>query len=165
MLVQSSSSSRARSKRVMNQTMFDVPNPLVVHVLLLTHEFKYNVIHLPSSHSWYPQWLWQIHVFYVPKTHWRFPLFNLLRSVGPGRCLIVNWFYSVLQCHKQRYTLFPFQGFLVGATSYKSGATTKIITVFTRSGTDVRVNTSTRWSHVPEARWHLEIMSDCSHLL
>jgi len=23
----------------MNQTMFDVPDPLVVHVLLLTHEF------------------------------------------------------------------------------------------------------------------------------
>ena len=29
----------ARRKRVMNQTMFDVPDPLVVHVLLLTHEF------------------------------------------------------------------------------------------------------------------------------
>ena len=52
-LVQSSSSSRARSKRVINQTMFDVPDPLVVHVLLLTHEFMYNVICLP--HSWYPQ--------------------------------------------------------------------------------------------------------------
>jgi hypothetical protein len=38
-LVQSSSSSRAHSKRVMNQTMFDVPDPLDVHVLLLTHEF------------------------------------------------------------------------------------------------------------------------------
>jgi len=66
-MVQSSSSSRARSKRVMNQTMFDVPDPLVVHVLLLTpplvvhvllltpssHRLKYNVICLP--HSWYPQ--------------------------------------------------------------------------------------------------------------
>jgi hypothetical protein len=38
-LVQSSSSSRARSKRVMNQTMFDVPDPPVVHVLLLTHAY------------------------------------------------------------------------------------------------------------------------------
>ena len=28
----------------MNQTMFDVPDPLVVHVLLLTHESIYNVI-------------------------------------------------------------------------------------------------------------------------
>jgi hypothetical protein len=37
-LVQSSSSSRARAKRVINQTMFD-PDPLVVHELLLTHEF------------------------------------------------------------------------------------------------------------------------------
>ena len=38
-LIQSSSSSRARSK-VMNQTLvrFDVPDPLVGHVLLLTHE-------------------------------------------------------------------------------------------------------------------------------
>jgi len=48
-LIQSSSSSKARSKRVMNQTMFDVPDPLVVHVLLLTHEFMYNVICLPHS--------------------------------------------------------------------------------------------------------------------
>ena len=38
-LVLSSSSSRARSKGVMNQTMFDVPDPLNVHVLLLTHAF------------------------------------------------------------------------------------------------------------------------------
>jgi len=38
-LVQSSSNSRACSKRSMNRTMFDVPDPLVVHVLLLTHEF------------------------------------------------------------------------------------------------------------------------------
>ena len=37
----------------MDQTMFDVPDPLVVHVLLLTHELGYNVICLP--HSWYPQ--------------------------------------------------------------------------------------------------------------
>jgi len=32
-LVLSASSSRARSKRVTNQIMFDVLNPLVVHVL------------------------------------------------------------------------------------------------------------------------------------
>jgi len=32
---------------------FDVLDPLVVHMLLLTHEFIYNVICLP--HSWYPQ--------------------------------------------------------------------------------------------------------------
>jgi hypothetical protein len=38
-LVQSSSSSKARSKRVMTQTMFDVSDPFVVHVLLLTHKF------------------------------------------------------------------------------------------------------------------------------
>jgi hypothetical protein len=62
-LVQSSSSSRARNKRVMNQTMFDVPDPLVVHVLFLTHEFIYNVICLPQS--WYPHVT--VHVFYVPK--------------------------------------------------------------------------------------------------
>jgi len=37
-LVQRSSSSRARSKGE-DQTMFGVPDPLVVHVLLLTHEF------------------------------------------------------------------------------------------------------------------------------
>jgi len=34
----------------MNQTMFDVPDPLIVHVLLLTHGFKYNVLcYLPPS--------------------------------------------------------------------------------------------------------------------
>jgi hypothetical protein len=48
-LAQSSSSSRARGKRVMNQTMFDVPDPLVVHVLLLRHELMYNAICLPHS--------------------------------------------------------------------------------------------------------------------
>jgi hypothetical protein len=36
-MIQSSSSGRARSKTVMNQTMFDVPDPLVVHVLLAPH--------------------------------------------------------------------------------------------------------------------------------
>jgi len=83
-LVQSSSSSRACSKRVANQTMFDVPDPLVVHVLLLTHEFLYNNICL--HHSWYPHC---DSFFYVPKTHRWFPLFEMMRSVGSGRCLIV----------------------------------------------------------------------------
>jgi hypothetical protein len=63
-LVQSSSSSRARSKRVMNQTMFEVPDPLVVHVLLLTHEFMYST-NICLLHSWYPQC--DIHVFMYPK--------------------------------------------------------------------------------------------------
>jgi len=39
-LVQISSSSRAHSKGVMNLTMLDVPDPLVVHVLLLPHELN-----------------------------------------------------------------------------------------------------------------------------
>jgi len=60
MLVQSSSSSRARSKRVMNQTTFDVPDPLVVHVLLLTHEFIYTYCYLPPS--------FLVSSVYVPKT-------------------------------------------------------------------------------------------------
>ena len=30
---------KQQGRRVMNQTMFDNPDPLVVHVLLLTHEF------------------------------------------------------------------------------------------------------------------------------
>ena len=74
-LVQSSSSSKARRKRVMNQTMFDVPDPLVVHVLLLTHEFMYIRIFASLSVTVNPS----------------------LRSVGPGKCMIVYWFYSVLQ--------------------------------------------------------------------
>ena len=40
-LVQSPSSSKARSKGVMNKTMIDVPGPLVVLVLLLTKEKNY----------------------------------------------------------------------------------------------------------------------------
>jgi len=51
---QSSASSRAAAKEWWTSPcMFDVPDPLVVHVLLLTHEFMYNVICHP--HSWYPQ--------------------------------------------------------------------------------------------------------------
>ena len=71
--------------------MFDVPDPLDVHVLLLSHEFMYNIICLP--HFWPCFFVWQtVHVFYVPKTHrWWFTLFNLLQSAGPGRCFIVYW--------------------------------------------------------------------------
>ena len=101
-LGQSSSSSRARSKRVKNQTMFDVPDPLVVHVLLLNTWvlsmmiFASLILGILSV---------TVHVLYVP-------LFDQMRSVGPGRCLIVYWYYSVLQCiwHKQRCAFFPFPG-------------------------------------------------------
>jgi hypothetical protein len=112
-LGQSSSSSRARSKRVKNQTMFDVPDPLVVHVLLLNTWvlsmmiFASLILGILSV---------TVHVLYVP-------LFDQMRSVGPGRCLIVYWYYSVLQCH--RCAFFPFPGFFIGAT-------TTIITIFTR---------------------------------
>ena len=40
-LVQTPSSSKARSKGVMNKTMINVPGPLVVLVLLLTKEKNY----------------------------------------------------------------------------------------------------------------------------
>ena len=88
-------------------------NSLVVHMLLLTHEFIYTVICLP--HSWYPQC--DRSMFFTCSKLKMTPLFNLLRSVGPGRCLIVYWYYPVLQCHKQRCAFFPFQDFFVGATS------------------------------------------------
>ena len=52
-LIQRSSSSRAHSKRVTNKTIFDVYVPLIVHVLLLTHEFMNDNICLP--HSWHPK--------------------------------------------------------------------------------------------------------------
>ena len=55
------------SALVMNHTRFDVPGLelLVVHVLLLIHEFMYKNICLPHS------WLLSVtvHVFHVPKTH------------------------------------------------------------------------------------------------
>jgi hypothetical protein len=80
-------------------------------------------------HSWYPQC--DSPCFYVPQTHrWWFPLFDLMRSVGPGRCLIVfNWFYQ-LCCNIANSVVpfFPFQGFF--CRCYKCGATTTIITIF-----------------------------------
>ena len=111
-LVQSLSCSRARSKRVMNQTMFDVPDPLVVHLLLLTHEFMYNVICLP--HSWYPQCdrcsaTWSS---CAQNTQMMIPplCFNAVAwSWQMLDCFL--WFYAVLQCYKQRCAFFPFPGF------------------------------------------------------
>jgi len=50
-LALSSSSSRACSKRVLNQTALNLPDSLVVLVVLLTHKFLPS--HLP--HSWEPQ--------------------------------------------------------------------------------------------------------------
>jgi len=46
-MVLSRSRSRVRSERVMNQIMSDVPDPLVVHVLHLTHDF--TLLFLPPS--------------------------------------------------------------------------------------------------------------------
>jgi len=42
-----------------------------------------------------------------------FIYYMVLRSVGPGRCLIANCIYSVLQCHKQHCAFFPFPGFFL----------------------------------------------------
>ena len=55
---------------------------------------------------------------YVPETYRWFPLFNLLRPVGPGRCLIVTDF---IQCCNVTNSVvpiyFPSPSFFVGATS------------------------------------------------
>jgi hypothetical protein len=80
-LVQSSSSSRAHSKRVMNQTMFDVRPSCCACAARVCIKCYLPPSILSSS-------VWQTHAFFVPKTHKWFPLFNLLRSVGPGGCLI-----------------------------------------------------------------------------
>jgi hypothetical protein len=98
--------------------MFDVPDPLVVHMLLLS--FMYDIICLP--HLWYPQC--DSPCMYVPKTHrgW-FPLFDLFRSIGPGRCFIE--FTGFIQCCHATNSVVPFSlskaGFFVSATY---GATT-----------------------------------------
>jgi hypothetical protein len=82
MLVQSSFSSRACSKRVMNQTMFDVLDPLVVHVLLLTHEFLYNNCCLP--HSWYP--------------HCDSPCFSCAQNTqNDSPSVMVGWSWQILE--------------------------------------------------------------------
>jgi hypothetical protein len=62
-LVQSLPSSRARSKRVMNQTMFDVPGPLFMHVPLLS---LYNVIFATLILGILSV---TVYFFHVPKTH------------------------------------------------------------------------------------------------
>jgi len=62
-MFQSSSSSKAHSKRVMYQTVFDVPDPLVVHVLLLTHEFYVYNTCLPHPGIFSVT----VHVFMRPK--------------------------------------------------------------------------------------------------
>ena len=76
-LVQSSFSSKSRSKIMMNQTIFDVPDLLVVNVLLLTHELYVWIVYLPPS--FLVSSVWQS-MFHVPKTHrWGIPegpLFN-----------------------------------------------------------------------------------------
>jgi len=68
----------------MNQTMFVVPDPLVVHVLLLTHEFIYNVICL--LHSWYPQC--DGSMFFMCPKHTDFPL----------ELIAVGWSWQMLNC-------------------------------------------------------------------
>jgi hypothetical protein len=50
----------------MFQTMFDVPDPLVVCVLLLTHEFLSKII---SASLILDILIVTVHVLYVPKTH------------------------------------------------------------------------------------------------
>jgi len=108
-LIQRSSSSRAHSKRVTNKTIFDVYVPLIVHVLLLTHEFMNDNICLP--HSWHPKW--NSLCFHVPKAHMmNFPLW--CNAVGCWSWQKLDCFYrfcSVLQCHKQRCAFFPFPRF------------------------------------------------------
>jgi hypothetical protein len=109
-LVQSSFSSRARSKKVMNQTMSDVPGPLVVHVLLLTHGFMYNVICLPllgiSS-------VWQSKFFMCPKFTDDSP--SLTHC---GRLVLADaWLFTdFIQCCNVTNSIvpfFPFQGFFL----------------------------------------------------
>jgi len=77
----------------------------VVHVLLLTHEFIYNVICLP--HSWYPQC--DIPCFSRAQiiTQVNPPLW--INAVGWSWQMLdcFYWIYSVLQCRKQRRSFFP----------------------------------------------------------
>jgi len=69
----------------------------------------------------------QQHEVHVPKTHrWWSPLFVLMRSLGPGRCLIV--FYGFMQCCNVTNSVvpfFPFHGCF--GRCYKSGATSLVL--------------------------------------
>ena len=97
----------------MNQTLFDVPGPLVVHVLLLTHEFIYNVIRLP--HSWYPQCDRPM-FFPCPKLTDDSP-----SLIYCGRLVLADaWLFtdSIQYCNVTNNVVpfFPSQFFFVGAT-------------------------------------------------
>ena len=104
--------------------MLDVPclmfrDPLIVHVLLLTHGLMYNNICLP--HSWYPQC--DSPCFSCAQNiQMMIPLFDLLRSVGPGRCLID--FAGFIQCCIATNNVVPFSPclwvFFVSATKKTS---------------------------------------------
>ena len=100
MLVQSSSSSRARSKRVMNQTMFHVQTLSLCMCCSSHMSFMYDHIsYLPPS--FLVSSVWQSMFFRFPKhTDNDFP--SLIKS---GRLVLadiwlVYWYYSALHCCK-----------------------------------------------------------------
>jgi hypothetical protein len=108
-LVQSSSSSRARSKRVRDESDHVwCSDPLVVHVLLLTHEFMYNVICLP--HYWYPQC--------DGSATWSSCAQNTQMMILLLWFNAVGWSWQMLDCfYWLSAAFFPFQDFFAGATS------------------------------------------------
>ena len=59
----------------------------------------------------------KVHVYNVPKFHRLFPPFNLLRSVGPGRCLFTNFFSAAAMSQTALCLFSLFKDFFVGATN------------------------------------------------
>ena len=98
----------------MNQTIFYVPDPLVMHVLLLTHESMHNNICLP--HSWYPQ-CDRACFFMCPNLTDDSP-----SLIYCGRLVLADaWSLTdFIQCHSvsnSAVLFFPFPSFFLGATS------------------------------------------------
>ena len=97
--------------------MFDVPDLLVVHMLLLTPKFDvpYDLFCLPDS--WFLGVLDPVLLLYLPKTQIKMmiPPFYLMRSVDLPD-ISIYCFYSVLQCPSKAMPFFPlFSRFFQGA--------------------------------------------------
>ena len=106
-LVQSSSSSRDRSKRVMKQTIFDVPDPLIARVPLFTHEFW---LYMPPSFLVSSVWL---SVFFIGQNTQMIPPFWFHAVGWSGQML--DCFTGFIQCCNVFFS--SFQGLFVGAES------------------------------------------------
>jgi hypothetical protein len=101
----------------MNQTMFDVPDPLFVHVLLLITSILGTIFCLPRS--WHAQC--DRPCFFLKLPHERkyvaLLLFFLMQSVGPGKLLMFICRCFVIQTPVEIFSLVLGKGFFCTLTT------------------------------------------------